>query len=810
MSSLAFNSKDYLAANDSNHKQQVYKFGGSSLATYRCYKKVARLIEKKLTTDDWVVVSASGQTTDWLYQLCEPSEDAHLILSKVQHHQVALIEGCLSGSFKDSLLEQLNQDIERLKHLIIKQYQSALSNDIIAYGEVWSARLLCAQLEQDDFSASWLDARQFLKVLSHSQATQVDIERSLHHLALNKRARQQRLTIVTGFIASDAEGATVLLGRNGSDYSATLLGQLLDADQVTIWTDVAGIYQFDPNLYNEANTINQLPQVLASELARQGSPVLHKKTLDPLQDANSQLCVRSTFVPEQSGTKVVNLESTSNEAIITHKNELINYTLQLSNDLEAQRFIKHCQDYSNLHGCKYFQIFRDGANHTQLELFIAKEDEDFWKDYLTFRSQTIENIKTCASLSIISEDINNKPYHRHFFSEHLKQTEYTYKLYSTAHAHVAIIDSPSIDKLATHSYQAWSKYCSHIAIFLLGTGNVGATWQDLFKQLKPQQPELSKALLVFQANSKKITLIDEKGQAFEEQQNYAKQLKSLVNNAPFEHKVVIDATANEDISDLYEHWLNNKNHIVCANKISSSSTQNNYKKLLKAASDNQVLWQQNATIGAGLPINYALNDLTNSGNNIQQIRGVFSGTLSWLLSTFDEGNSFFELLQKAKELGYTEPDPRLDLSGTDVARKLVIAARIAGFNLDLNDIDVQPLVPQHFLLGSTDYFNEKRNDIDHWFKEQWQEAQQQDKVLVYEAKFIPNQTAYTRLVLRDSSDALVQLSPCDNIFEITTQWYQENPLIIRGPGAGKEVTAAAVQSDLNQVIGHATRQGGKH
>ncbi len=332
----------------------------------------------------------------------------------------------------------------------------------------------------------------------------------------------------------------------------------------------------------------------------------------------------------------------------------------------------------------------------------------------------------------------------------------------------------------------------------MGTGNVGATWQTQFNDLSTR--ELFKDCdLVLTANSRQIHLYSH-SQLIDNIDNQIETIQYIVNEAPFEHKVIIDATASEEISNSYQAFLENGIHLICANKISSSSPQSNFQYLEHLAQKKRVLWKQNATIGAGLPINSALKDLVACGDEIEEIRGVFSGTLSWLLQTYNGSEPLSLLIEQAKEQGYSEPDPRIDLSGTDVARKLIIAARLAGFELDLNSINKSPLVQEKYMNASEAFFWQQAELFDEEFYQLWQQAKERNETLVYQAKVSNNGVAKCQIESVPFHDPLAQISPCDNIFVIKTKWYSDNPLIIRGPGAGREVTAAAVQSDLIAVL----------
>lgn len=852
--------------------QQLYKFGGSSLANAKAYKKVARIISKHLTENDLIVVSASGQTTDWLSELVAieqrensfkedlfngdissttstsntyrrftekenrvpalPVEHSKTqwqreYLKRVQYHHQAIIHDLLTEPYKKQLLNDINTNCRWMDNLIELEQVSEFESNIIAFGEIWSAKILCALLEQWSINASWIDARQFLKLQYSSNGYQLNKELSLKYLEEHLKSRQQRLSIITGFIASDCEGGTITLGRNGSDYSATLIASLLNIEKVTLWTDVAGVFDFDPNLSDDASTIKQLNQNLIQELSDLGSPVLHSKTLKPLSDTSIKLSIRSTFSPELKGSKICQKNSFSQQSIVTHKNNLTKIHIECHNELACHKLNKHLKTLACNVNNEFSLFVKNHTNH--LTLIIDSDKEDYWQKTLhQLKSDTQYSINQISDslpaclLALVTDKQNSEPclaatlsnnleyrnlYHKEFFNEFLNKKNIKAPIYKHNNALLCLFDETDIDHLAIDCFHQWQAYQNTIALFLLGTGNVGATWLKQWQEIHAKGstynlPSHVNQQVVLTANSKKIEL-RHNDKSFATLDNQITITDKLLKHSPFKHKVVIDATASEQVSDQYANLLTNGIHLISANKICSSSDLTHFKHLQQLAKSNNILWQQNATLGAGLPINYAIKNLINCGDSIVQIRGVFSGTLSWLLKNYNGEQTFMQLVKQAQAEGYSEPDPRIDLSGKDVARKLVIAARLAGFDISLNDIDCQPLIDGKYLQHQESDFWDASELINGDFKTIWQDAKNNHKTLVYEANFSASSEddfkATCKLKVVDLNDPLAQISPCDNIFEITSRWYKDNPLIIRGPGAGREVTAAAVQSDLNAV-----------
>ncbi|WMS85695.1 bifunctional aspartate kinase/homoserine dehydrogenase II [Pleionea litopenaei] len=779
----------------------IYKFGGSSLANARGFRKAARIISQQLKPNDLVVVSASGNTTDWLIACCEQNNEQFDFLQKIRYHHRAIINDCFIADQRQKLLDTLEQHLNWIERHLAYSNQGSFKNDIIAFGELWSALILSYLLEHIGVPASWIDARRCLKVLNINEQISIDFEQSKKYLEEHLKSRQQRITVVTGYIASDGDNKTCLLGRNGSDYSATLLANLTTAKEVKIWTDVAGIYNFDPNLSSQAKPIEKLNLSLTKTLALLGSPVLHQKTLEPICNSKIQLSIGSTFSPDLPGSKICINDGFNANSVVTHRNGLIEFCFTLKSDIDLHRLNKQLIIQQNLNN-EFSLLLKHGQR--SLRLLVEENNVKQWQQTIQAIAQsTAENQSTStfifeqkrvSTLALARECSSNYEYHRHFFKTFIRERKLDAQLLDLEHACVAILPQPEIDDLAIQCFDAWTQYTETIAVFLLGIGNVGATW---LKQVESRQGHSFQVVL--KSNSKTLFLLDSQ-QSFDTIDNSSEQLVELIRNAPFKNKVVIDATASSSITQSYSRFFELGIHLISANKEAASSKQELLDSLHACAQDHHCWWLQNATVGAGLPINYAINDLLSCGDSVTSIRGVFSGTLSWLLQTYDGTRALSELIQEAKALGYAEPDPRVDLSGHDVLRKLMILIRLTGQQIDQSDVTITPLLDASlFELSEADFWQQKE-DFDRDFNRRWQKAKNEGRRLVYQAEYSLDKGASCGLVEVSESDPLAQISPCDNVFVIQTSWYQDNPLIIRGPGAGREVTAAAVQSDLNHIV----------
>ena len=824
---LAIDSGNHNVANadlvqTANQFVNVHKFGGSSLANVACIERVINIIEQKAGLNDYIVVSANGDTTDHLFALLSLASQAteditkpaqslsqsvelKQALTELEQSQTDLISQLVRPEHSDRLLSQLKQDIGQISQWLASDVNAHYS-DILAFGELWSARLLSALLNERVCPSYFLDARDFLRV-ENSQTGELDYASS--GALLRQNIQEQKLAVVTGYIARDKHSNTCTLGRNGSDYSATIVAALANAYNVTLWTDVDGIYSADPRVVPTARKLNRLPNAVAKELGRLGNPVLHANTLKPLTaglfdtDHICHLHIASSFAPETVGTEVGRFgQIAQQELSITYQNDLILAKSECLLGAAGVELVENLSEQNiaiiSFDASRGFLVINQ-AQQKQLSQHLASQGQQ-----LTFQAASI--------LAVVGYKVASRAQVKARFKRALKPAQLVALMSpsvisaSSEHSLIAVLNDDCPLELVNRVHHKMTKHARHIGLVVAGLGNIG----QCFVEQLPQQlslPALENVHLVGLVGSTKAVFdLDgiEPEQAlatYQSQcQDYSQeQLLTWLSQHPYDDLVIADITPSESFSALYHDFFNLGIHVIGANKWAASSNTDNYQKLTSAVQQNECLWLGNTTVGAALPINFSIDDLTQSGHQIEEISGIFSGTLSWLFQNYDGQQPFSDLLKQALADGLTEPDPRDDLSGKDVQRKLLILARAAGFELDLADIDCQNLVPEALQSLDKNGFLSEAQQLDQGFLTQLQTAQAQGKCLRYIAEFrrVDNHySAKVYLAELAADHAFANLTPCDNIFQIKTQWYQSNPLIIRGPGAGREVTAAGVHSDL--------------
>lgn len=793
--------------------RQLHKFGGSSLANPECYRRVVDILKEYSSDEDLIVVSAAGKTTNRLIEFLEAlNKDgrlAHEVLQSLRQFQTSLIEDLLGNEAQSHLLATLNDEFSTLGELTAP-LSEAEKAAVLGHGEVWSSRLLAALLNQNDLQSVAQDARAFLRA---EVGTQPEVDRGSSYPLIKEvlAQHQHHRLVVTGFMAQDEAGQTVLLGRNGSDYSATVIGALAEVSRVTIWSDVAGVYSADPRLVSDACLLPLLRLDEASELARLAAPVLHSRTLQPVAQSTMDLHLRCSYEPESGSTRIERVLASGRGAkIVSSLDEVLLIQLNFNAGHDFARLEKEV-----LSGLKRAQLepltYEIQDDQNSLRLAYTAEIAGGALEYLQDAAIDAE-IKLKEGYSLIAAvgaGVTKNANHCYGFYQKLKSSPVEFISESQSGLSLVAIlrrtdTSPLVKGIHSQLFQAQKR----VGIALCGKGNIGASWLELFAE---QKSELEKRRGM---NFELVAVVDSQTYWFnpngidatsvsnhfsEEAVEYqpGEWIEKLGAIQGYDEVVVLDVTASKELANQYLAIAEQGMHLISANKVAGSASSQYYHQVQDAFAKINRHWLYNATVGAGLPINHTVRDLRESGDDIQALSGIFSGTLSWLFQQYDGSVPFAELVDLAWQQGLTEPDPRCDLDGSDVMRKLVILAREAGLHIEPEAVKVESLVPEELAELSLDEFLDKSQILSELLAERLEKAQREDKVLRYVARLEKNGKATVGVEALSKEHALANLLPCDNIFAIESKWYKDNPLVIRGPGAGREVTSGAIQSDLN-------------
>ncbi len=796
--------------------RQLHKFGGSSLADPECFFRVVRILEQYSDDNDLIVVSASGKTTnhliEWLALVGVDDTNADILLNQLKAYQESLITALLNTENQIALLKALDMDFFAIKENSARKVEQSVSAWVQGFGEVWSARLLAALLRQENLPATAIDSRLFLRAeVAASPEVNSELSKPLLGEILAKYDKTR--LIITGFMAQNQLEETVLLGRNGSDYSATVIGALANVDCVTIWSDVSGVYSADPRLVSDACLLPLLRLDEAAELARLGAPVLHSRTLQPVAQSSIDLKLRCSYDPKAGSTRIERVLASGRGAkIITSLEEVC--LLQLD--------VPHSYDFA----AAKREIERLLA-HYQIQPLVASCSEDQKRIKLIYTPEVVNNVLAqlqnagmpveirlrdgYSLLAAVGAGVTTNPKHCHGFYQKLHDQPVEF-IHESAQglSIVALLRKTNVKLLLHNIHRALFQAKRHIGLILLGKGNIGSSWLSLLAKQKTAlvfRHGMNLSLISVQNSTHQW--VDLKGIAPESvKHNFEKMAIAYQGNEWIErisqHQadelVVIDVTASATLAKTYANIAYQGFHLISANKFAGADSSFFYNQVCQAFEKTGRSWFYNATVGAGLPVNYALRDLRESGDTILAISGIFSGTLSWLFQHHIDEMAFSERLEQAWQQGLTEPDPREDLSGKDVMRKLVILARDSGLSLEPDEVEVQSLIPESLKNLTLDEFFDQAYLIDEALKKWQKRAHKEQGVLRYVARLNRDGKARVGLEIIDNNSPLANLLAYDNFFAIESKWYKDNPLVIQGPGTGRDITAGALMSDLNRLI----------
>lgn len=795
--------------------KQLHKFGGSSLADSGCYLRVADIMAQYSDMTDLMVVSAAGSTTNQLINWYQTSQRDRLAAFQIQQqlgrYQTDLITSLLPAEQAKKLLTQLVEDLEFVAGLLDSGHTDVIYAQVVGFGERWSARLMTQVLLEKGMPACCIDARDFLRA---ERAAQPKVDEKLSRPLLETILKNcdGKRKVITGFIARNQAGETVLLGRNGSDYSATQIGALAGVSQVTIWSDVAGVYSADPRKVEDACLLPLLRLDEASELARLSAPVLHTRTLQPVAGSNINLKLRCSYQPESGSTHIERVLASGRGAKIVTSHDSV-CLIEVSIGAE--------QDFNALHQEMEQHLYRSqlrplasGVHKDRHLLQLCYTDELVASAVDTIKASELPvRIKVRDGLvlvAMVGAGVTRNPLHCHRFWQQIADQPLEFVWQSDEQiSMVAVLRQTVTSTLVQGLHQSLFRAAKQIGLMLFGKGNIGCRWLELFAR---EQEGLSgrsglefilagvadsqRSMLSYQGlnASRVLGCFDDEAELRDQETVFL-----WMREHPYDDLVILDVTASQSMAEQYLDFASYGFHVISANKVAGAADSFYWRQIRDAFARTGRHWLYNATVGAGLPINYTVKDLRHSGDEILAISGIFSGTLSWLFLQYNGSIPFTELVEQAWQQGLTEPDPRDDLSGKDVMRKLVILAREAGHDIESHQVRVESLVPEHCRQHSVEYFFENGAELDIQMQQRFAAAQQMGLVLRYVARFNANGKARVGVEAVRPDHPLAALLPCDNVFAVESRWYRDNPLVIRGPGAGRDVTAGAIQSDLNHL-----------
>ncbi len=817
----------------------VHKFGGTSLADSAHYVRVHQLLHDRGESHQAVVVSAMAGITDHLLGLVDLAANQKPLDRELEElHQ---IQRAATQDLGDAeLLAALESDISDIGDILhstslIGHAGQLVLDRISGYGELWSARQLAAYLKAQGVNAEFVDARDFITTeigemgpSIHWKTSALRFEDVLAAASTNHAGDGEAKTlVVTGFIARDPKGHTATLGRNGSDYSASIVGKLLHAAAINIWTDVDGVMSADPRLVPNAQVLESLSFDEALELAYFGASVLHPLTMMPAIQAQIPVYIRNTFNPGATPT-CIGPTSTEDFAIkgISATSGLALINLEGSGMIGVPGTARRVFGAIKRRGISVVMISQANSEHSIC--FVVREidadatkaalKEEFDRELHDGMVQNIAVNANCSILAVVGDAmVGQVGVAAQFFSA-LAGAGISIRAIAQGSSErniSTVIDSEQVQRAVRAVHAAFYLSPQTLSIGLVGAGKVGAEFlMQLSKEQQRLKEESNIDLRVRAIATSKTMLLSEHSidlNTWRDQLDAhggALDLAALQSHIKAEHMphaAMIDCTASEEVGHLHGSWLRAGIHVMTANKLANAAGLPYYKQIRDCAGVGNARYFYEATVGAGLPVIKVLEDLQQTGDRVHSIEGVFSGTLAYLFNSFDGSVPFSELVHKAWKMGYTEPDPREDLSGNDVARKLVILAREMGMEISVDDIQLEGLMSDEVRdltdAGDMDAMFQAMAKSDDEMAERLAGARERNCVLRFVGRLDENGSAFVGLSELPVEHSFAHTNLTDNVIQFQTDRYLENPLVVQGPGAGTGVTAAGVFADLLRLCG---------
>jgi len=814
---------------------QVLKFGGSSMGSAESISSVLSIITQRAESGPVaVVVSAMRGVTDQLADTCgrmeQPGFNYEETILSLEERHFKIARQMLPAQEQSELITELKMILNELEDVLqgvslVQEMTSKTRDFVMGFGERLSAKILTYLVNSEGIPAAYTDARSFIVTDSRFGNARVDEEITFGRIReFFKVSGRAKVFVVTGFIAATATKLPTTLGRGGSDYTASLLGAALSSDLIEIWTDVNGLMTADPGKVKRSFPITEISYEEAMELSHFGAKVIYPPTLIPALKAQIPIIIKNTFDPSQPGTTIRNKITPSHNLIkgLSSIDNITMLTIKGSgmigvSGIAARIFTSLADADVNI-----IMITQASSEHTVSIAVLphqagrAKQAirDEFEQELRGYEIDKVEIEPDLSVIAVVGDNMKNIPGIAGRVFRALGRNGINIRAIAqgSSERNISFVVNNKNEKKAINTLHDafFMAGVKTVNLYVIGVGLIGGTLLEMLReQLQVFYDEYNIDFSLRGVANSRQMVISEEGISLE---NWNQQLDEAgvptslhefvgqVKQHNLPNSIFIDCTASDEVSEIYPELLSSSISVVTPNKKANSGSLKYYKELHGLAGKHNVAFKYETNAGAGLPIISTIDELVSTGDHIEKIEGVLSGTLSYIFNSYNGSLKFSEIVRQARDKGYTEPDPREDLNGRDVARKLLILARAAGFDVEPEDIDVQNLVPEAARNGNdVDRFFDKLSEHDSEFEKMRADAEKDGRKLCYIARF-ENGKGIVKLEKISSEHPFYGLDGSDNILALYTRYYKESPMVIKGPGAGANVTAGGIVADILRVV----------
>ncbi|WP_036383594.1 bifunctional aspartate kinase/homoserine dehydrogenase I [Muricauda sp. MAR_2010_75] len=810
---------------------KVLKFGGTSVANPEHINKVKSIVQQLDKEKAAVVVSAFGGVTDLLLNtsaLAAKQDTAYKeSLKTIEDKHINAIRELIPVQNQSAALSKVKSDLNVLETLLegsflIGELTPKLSDKIVSYGELLSSFIISEFFKTEGLDAVFKDSRELIITDSSYGKANVDFKLTNQNCKAFFEENKHQITVLPGFVSSSKSGDSTTLGRGGSDYTAAILAGAVEADILEIWTDVSGMYTANPKLVKQAKCVSHISYEEAMELSHFGAKVLFPPTIQPVLGKGIPIAIKNTFDPENPGTLITKNTNGNGKTVrgISHVGNISLLSLEGPGMIGIPGISKRFFETLSLKNISIVLITQASSEHS-ICVGIADEDVDTAAEAVneTFEyeisTKKIKPVIVEKDLTIVALVGDNMKSHQglsgKMFSTLGKNNVNIRAIAQGASERniSAVIKKDDVKKALNSLHETFfEENIKQLNLFVMGVGNVGSKFLDQIRQQKKYlKEELKLNIRVIGISNSRTMAFDENGIPLKDWETVLANGEKADKQAFFDriialnyrNSIFVDNTASSEVSESYPSYLKNSISVVTCNKIASSSDYDYYKELKQLAKQYNAPYLFETNVGAGLPIIDTLKHLIASGDKVRKIQAVLSGSLNFVFNTFNDTTTFHDVVKQAQEQGYTEPDPTIDLSGIDVMRKILILARESGYHLNIDEIENEAFLPKESLeADSNDAFFESLKKYESDFQKLYKEAADADSKLKYVAQFEDGKAKVGLQKIPKGHD-FYNLEGSDNIVLFFTDRYVEQPLIIKGAGAGADVTASGIFADIIRI-----------